>query len=112
VRAAVVSGYFSSLRSSAAIPWNMCGSQVLRGMLGEFEHLDIAALVAPRALLVESGTDDPIFPSTVAVAEHERLRRVYAGLGVPEHTEIDVFAGGHRWNGERAYPFLERWLTR
>jgi hypothetical protein len=24
--------------------------------------------------------------------------------------EHDVFDGGHRWNGDRAYPFLQRWL--
>ena len=23
----------------------------------------------------------------------------------------DVFDDGHRWNGERAYPFLDRWLS-
>ena len=112
VRAAVVSGYFSSWGAAAAIPWNMCGSQVLRGMLGTFEHVDIAALVAPRALLIESGTEDQIFPSVVAAAEHERLAKVYAALGVADATEIDVFEGGHMWHGVRAFPFLDRWLTR
>ena len=106
IRAAVVSGYFSSIKSSAAIPWNMCGSQVLRGMLGTFEHVDVAALVAPRALLIESGTDDPIFPSSVAQAEHAKLANVYATLGAAEQTEIDVFEGGHSWHGTRAYDFL------
>ena len=111
IRAAVVSGYFSSIHASAAIPWNMCGSQVLRGMLGEFEHVDVAALVAPRSLLVEAGTEDTIFPAAVAAAEHEKLSKVYAGLGVPDRTEIEVRAGGHAWHGLRAYPFLERFLA-
>jgi dienelactone hydrolase len=110
VRAAVVSGYFSSWRASAAIPWNMCGSQVLRGMLGTFEHVDLGALVAPRALLVESGTEDQIFPAAVAVEEHAKLAQVYAALGVADRTEHDVFDGGHMWHGERAYPVLERCL--
>ena len=39
-----------------------------------------------------------------------RLATVYEQLGVPERLEHDVFDGGHRWNGDRAYPFLERWL--
>ncbi|MFL6238839.1 MAG: alpha/beta hydrolase family protein [Actinomycetes bacterium] len=108
--AAVVSGYFSSIRASAAIPWNMCGSQVLRGMLGTFEHVDLAALIAPRALLVESGSEDMIFPATVAAAEHAKLTNVYTALGVPENTEIEVLDGGHAWHGLRAYPFLERHL--
>ena len=62
VAAAVVSGYLSSWAASHAIPLNMCGSQVLPGVLGRLEHLDIAALVAPRPMLIESGIDDPIFP--------------------------------------------------
>jgi dienelactone hydrolase len=111
IKAAVVSGYFSSIRASAAIPWNMCGSQVLHGMLGSFEHVDLAALVAPRALLVESGTEDQIFPSAVAVAEHAALHKVYATLGAPDRTEIEVLDGGHAWHGLRAYPFLDTHLS-
>ena len=69
IRAAVVSGYFSEWRESHRVPWNLCGSQVLPGMLGELEHVDLGALIAPRPLLVETGTDDPIFP--VAGARRE-----------------------------------------
>jgi dienelactone hydrolase len=111
IRAAVVSGYFSSIQSSAAIPWNMCGSQVLRGMIGTFEHLDIAAVIAPRALLIESGTEDQIFPASVAAVEHEKLRTVYAALGAGDRTEIEIEEGGHAWHGHRAYPFLADQLT-
>jgi len=106
IKAAVVSGYFSSIKASAAIPWNLCGSQVLRGMLGTFEHVDLAALIAPRALLVESGSEDMIFPSAVAEAEHAKLAKVYATLDAADRTEIEVLEGGHAWHGLRAYPFL------
>ena len=34
VRAAVVSGYLSSWKAAHRVPWNMCGSQVMAGMLG------------------------------------------------------------------------------
>jgi hypothetical protein len=38
-----------------------------------------------------------------------KLRAVYDTLGVePSRLEHDVFEGGHRWHGERAYPLLER----
>ncbi len=110
VRAAVVSGYFSEWRESHRVPWNLCGSQVLPGMLGEIEHVDLGALVAPRPLLVETGTEDPIFPVAGAGREMARLEVVYDALGAPDAVEHDVFDGGHRWNGVRAYPFLERWL--
>ena len=77
VRAAVVSR--ATCRRGGRrtrVPWNMCGSQILPGQLGAIEHLDIAALIAPRPLLVETGTDDMIFPVDAARATVAALRRV------------------------------------
>ena len=79
-------------------------------MLGEIEHVDLGALIAPRALLIETGTEDLIFPSRRRATRGGAPRRGLRALGVPERLEHDVFEGGHRWNGDRAYPFLDRWL--
>lgn len=111
VAAAVVSGYFSSWAESHKMPWNMCGSQVLPGMLGQLEHVDLGALVAPRPLLIESGTGDDLFPVETARRECAKLRVVYDSLGAGERLEHDAFEGGHQWHGVQAYPFLERWLV-
>jgi dienelactone hydrolase len=111
VAACVVSGYFSSWAESHKMPWNMCGSQVLPGMLGQLEHVDLGALIAPRPMLVESGRHDDLFPAPVAAAGVERLRRVYDTLGAHADRVVhDVFDGGHQWHGQAAYPFLDRWL--
>jgi dipeptidyl aminopeptidase/acylaminoacyl peptidase len=111
VRVAIVSGYLSSWRAAHTVPWNMCGSQVMRGQLGEIEHLDIAALIAPRPLLVESGTRDYIFPVAAARDTVGRLRAVYARMGAPDDAVVhDVFEGEHRWHGVAVPAFLERWL--
>jgi dienelactone hydrolase len=110
VKAAVVSGYLSSWAESHKVPWNMCGSQVLPGMLGQLEHVDLGGLVAPRPLLVETGTEDMIFPLTAAEAAVAELGKVYAHLGADDALEHDVFEGGHQWHGARAGPFLQRWL--
>ena len=55
----------------------MCGSQVLFDSLGRLEHLDVAALVAPRPMLVESGISDPIFPHEAASETVAQLRLLY-----------------------------------
>ena len=111
VAACVVSGYFSSWAEAHKMPWNMCGSQVLPGMLGRLEHVDLGALVAPRPMLVESGSQDDLFPAPVAARSCQRLRPVYEALGAePERLVHDVFEGGHQWYGDTAYPFLARWL--
>lgn len=110
VRAAVVSGYFGAWLESHRVPGNLCGSQVLAGMFGILDHVDVGGLVAPRALLVESGTEDLIFPADAAAREMERLRRVYVALGAADAVEHDVFEGEHRWNGPRVPGFLARVL--
>jgi Abhydrolase family len=111
VRAAVVACYLSSWRSAHRIPFNMCGSQILPGQIGALEHLDIASLIAPRALLAENGIEDIIFPVDAARETVAALRRVYAELGAPDDALVhDVFAGGHRWHGTETPAFLERWL--
>jgi dienelactone hydrolase len=110
VTAAVVSGYFSSWAAAHRVPWNMCGSQILSGLLGRLEHVDLGALVAPRALLVETGTEDQIFPVAASREAFATLSRVYDALGARDRLVHDVFEAGHRWHGEQAYPFFEREL--
>jgi dienelactone hydrolase len=112
VAACVVSGYFSSWAEAHKMPWNMCGSQVLPGMLGRLEHVDLGALVAPRPMFVESGAVDDLFPATVAAAGCKTLSGVYDALGAGRDRIVhEVSDGGHQWYGVGAYPFLERWLA-
>jgi Abhydrolase family len=107
VRATIVSGYLSSWRAAHTVPWNMCGSQVMPAQLGAVEHLDVACLVAPRPLLVESGTDDLIFPIDAARQTVDQLGRVYTTLDAPADALVhDVFNGGHRWHGTATESFL------
>ena len=109
VAAAVVSGYFSSWVEAHKMPWNMCGSQVLPGMLGQLEHVDLGALVSPRPLLIESGTGDDLFPSTVAAAEVD-------GCGpstpptVPPNGSARRVRGHPRMARCRGVRFLEHWI--
>lgn len=104
VGAAVVSGFFSSWQSAHRVPSNMCGSQVLPAMLGRLEHGDLGALIAPRALLVESCRDDPLFDWRVAAEEVDHLR----ALGMP--VEHRIHDGDHHWVGDGVVEFLVRHL--
>lgn len=110
VRAAVVSGYFNRWDACATIGWNMCGSQVLNGITRDLDHVDLGALIAPRPLLVETGTGDNIFPVGAARRAMGELRTVYEVMDAGDRLEHDVFEGPHRWHGTVAYPFLARWL--
>jgi len=110
IAVAVVSGFLSSWAESHKVPWNMCGSQVMGGMLGQIEHVDLGALIAPRPLLVETGTEDLLFPVAAASESVGQLRAVYQHLGASERVVHDVFVGDHQWHGLAAYPFLDQWL--
>lgn len=111
LRAAVVSGYFSSWQAAHRVPYNLCGSQVLFGMLGQIEHVDLGALIAPRSLLIETGDEDPLFPVADAQAALEELGSVYQAMRAPTGAlEHHVFAGDHRVDGSSTLAFLERWL--
>ncbi len=94
------------------MPWNMCGSQVLPGMLGTMEHADLGALVAPRPLFVETGREDPLFPVAAAEALGRAAGRVYAHLGAADRLVHEISDGEHQWYGRGAYAFLDRHLGR
>ncbi len=112
VAVAVVSGFFSSWAESHKVPWNMCGSQVLLGMLGRMEHVDLARSDRAPAPAHPVGRRGP------AVSGGRRRRGAWTGsrpvydqsMGAGDRLAHDVFEGEHQWNGPGAYPFLDRWL--
>ena len=73
---------------------------------------DLIGLVAPRPVLVEAGTHDPIFPIAAVQAGVKIARqRVYRLWKAEEHFETDIFEGRHRISGRRAYDFLKENLV-
>lgn len=110
VRAAVVSGYVSSWAACARIGWNMCGSQVVPGIAHAFDHADLGALLAPRALLVQSGEQDMIFPLEAARRAAARLRAVYTSIGHEGAFAHDVQPTGHAWTDAAPITFLAQHL--
>ncbi|WP_135555643.1 dienelactone hydrolase family protein [Paenibacillus cymbidii] len=109
VRAAVVSGYINTFASSI-LAMHHCIDNYVPGLQRHAELPDIACLIAPRPLLVEAGTEDPIFPIDATLAALDQLASAYALLGAEEKLERDVFAGDHRISGAVAYDFLAREL--
>ena len=109
VKATVVSGYLNTFRDSI-LSVKHCIDNYIPGILNYAEMYDIAALIAPRPLLIECGINDPIFPIHGVEKALERLKKAYELLGSLERLEIDRFEGGHEIHGVKAYTFLEKWL--
>ena len=109
IKAAVVSGYTNTFRSSVlAIPH--CIDNFFPNLVRVAEMPDLISLIAPRALLVEGGTEDSIFPVAAVREAYSELEKVYGLLEVPEKLSLDLFPGEHQIGGLKAYPWLQRWL--
>jgi fermentation-respiration switch protein FrsA (DUF1100 family) len=76
--------------------------------LGELS--DLAALIAPRPLLVEHGEKDEIFPIAHVKQTVSKAKRAWKIFGAENVFETDYFQGRHRINGPAAYAFLARHL--
>lgn len=112
VAAACVSGYLTSHRSTFLDrPHCTCGH--LRDLAKHFEHVDIAALIAPRPLFLEAGRRDDSFPYTDAEALVRELRSVYDLYNAPEWAlALHVHDGGHEISGEHSIPWMYSRLMR
>jgi dienelactone hydrolase len=105
LKACVISGYFSTMRGSV-LAMHHCACNVVPGLHAFGEMADLIGLVAPRPVLIESGTHDIIFPIAEARAGVAAARRVYRVFGADDAVRTDFFEGRHRINGLRAYDFL------
>ncbi len=109
VRVAVISGAFGTFKD-ALIDASECPCQYVPGLLGLAELPDIVSLIAPRALLIESGTDDQHYTIENVRDAYRMVERAYRVTAAEDRLDLDVFDGGHRFNGVKAFPWLERWL--
>jgi dienelactone hydrolase len=109
ITCAIVSGYFNTFRDSImAIRHCLCN--YIPGIVQIAEMADIAGLVAPRPLLIESGTQDPIFPVEATRRAYAQLQGIYAVFEATDKLDIDIFEGDHGWSGTKAYPWLRQWM--
>jgi dienelactone hydrolase len=105
IRACVVSGYYGTFQDSI-LAMDHCTCNFVPG-LGRFgEMYDLVGLIAPRPLLVESATRDPIFPTEATQRSIEAAKKVYDLFGAGDQVEADYFEGRHEISGRKAYDFL------
>ena len=109
IRAALVSGYLNTFRDSIGSLAH-CIDNYVPGILNWAEMSDIAGLIAPRPLFVESGERDNIFPVAASIESFNEVRRIYGVFGALDRTEQEVFPGEHSFWGRRGIPFLAQHL--
>jgi dienelactone hydrolase len=82
-------------------------------LLHKFNHSDIAALMPPRAFMVEIGSADGVVmePRRFVDMELARVTDLYRKLGIPGKGRVARFHGPHKVHGAEAYPFLDEMLN-
>lgn len=109
IRAAMVSGYLNTFQASVG-SLSHCIDNYVPGVLNWAEMYDIAGLIAPRPLFVESGERDNIFPIAASLESFTRVRDIYEVFGAADRAEQEVFPDEHAFWGRRGIPFLARHL--
>jgi Dienelactone hydrolase family len=111
IRAAAVMGYFNDreavLRDSEPygyLDWRFADST------GLWRDPVVASLIAPRGLLVESGTRDQLFPIDGARRAAAETTSIYHQLGAGDRFRFAEFVGRHEFNGSVALDFIDRQL--
>jgi len=106
VSRAVISGYVCTLRESV-LARGHCPDNYIHGLLSVGEPQDLAAAIAPRALCIESGRRDKLFPIAGAREAHAAIRRVYGLMGAQDQLVIDEFDGKHQISGAKSFEFFK-----
>jgi hypothetical protein len=106
VKNTVVSGYVCTFKDSI-LAMHHCSDNYPSGLLNVGELYDIAACLAPRRLLIESGSNDRIFPRHGVETAVDKIREIYGVMGVSDNFDTDYFEGRHEVSGKKAYGFFE-----
>lgn len=107
IAATVVSGYASTFAGSI-MARRHCLDNYLPAILHDAEMPDMIGLIAPRPLFIETGSDDPLFPLADVKVALSALERIYGHYRAEACLEADLFNGGHKINGGKAYDWLKR----
>jgi len=109
IRAAMISGYLNTFRDSI-MSLSHCIDNYVPGILNWAEMYDVAGLIAPRPLFVESGMQDDIFPVEASQRSFARVQKVYEVFGAGALCGQEVFNDIHSFHGVQGLPFLAKHL--
>ena len=67
-------------------------------------------LIAPRAMFVEAGTEDTIFPIEATRSSVNRAKEIFDIFGADDKLGFEAFEAGHSFHGVGAFQFLNEML--
>jgi len=112
IKCGITSGYFYGIKDSLLKLPN-CSCNYIPGLWRELDMGDIAALIAPRSFLVETGSDDGLNGERGLANVYEQVdiaRIAYDLFGAGDRLVHIVEEGGHKWFGNKSAGFIGQWL--
>lgn len=85
----------------------------INGLYRYLDMPDLAALIAPRAVLVINGSQDRLFPLDGVQAAFGKIARCYEKARVPDRQRCRLFDAPHEFNLDmqaEAWEWLRRWV--
>ena len=82
-------------------------------MLRNLDYPDLAALAAPRALMVINGSRDGLFHPEAVKDAFAKVEACYRKAGVPDRQSCRLYNAPHEFNLEMqpdAWEWLRRWV--
>lgn len=104
VRQAYISGYLYGVRDALLILNSNCNCNYVPHLWEHFDMGDIASLIAPRPLMIQSCREDDLNGPRGMENVYEQMeviRQAYDLYGVPQRLVHDVCPGPHHWHSER-----------
>lgn len=111
VRLAVVSGYLYGVRDSLLILNENCACNYVPRLWEHLDMGDVASLIAPRPLWVQSCREDRLNGARGLVNVEEQVaivREAYRLLDAEDRLLHEVCEGPHRWHGEKLSDYLKK----
>ena len=112
IRCAVISGYLYGVKESL-IDLSHCSCNYVPRLYEYADMGDIAALIAPRPLLIETGTRDDLNGASGiknVLPQVAIIRKAYRLLNATRSLKHDIFDNEHVWNGIEAVPWMKKTL--
>ena len=110
IKVAGISGYLNSWLDFPLVSGQICGAQIVPGLLEFGDHPEVAGLIAPRPLFLEFGINDPIFPIAGSRKTYKKVKAIYSILGAEDRLELEEFDGLHEFRGNGIFNFFKKWL--
>jgi len=112
IKCGITSGYFYGIKE-ALLKLPNCSCNYIPGLWREVDMGDIAALIAPRPFLIETGDADPLNGESGLAnvfSQVEITRDAYRLHDAEDKLIHIVETGGHKWYGKKADWFMDMYL--